>query len=277
MEQFSNAMQIFKYLNKTNCKECGEATCLAFAGAVFTGKSELMQCPHLPDEAISQFGLKKQTKNPIEEEFLSVIKGLQKGLATLDFKERAKTIEAVWDKGDKEGEKYLTLKILGKPFSIDKQGNVKTDLHVNSWVLGTVLHYVNHCRGIPLSSRWVPLRELPSGKDWGRFFNHQCEKVLKETADSYPDLFADLVDIFSGKQLTTQFNSDIAVVLYPLPLVPMLICYWEPEDGMESSLNLFFDDTAEYNLGMDGLYTVGVGIAEMLKRLAQVHGKGHKQ
>ena len=54
----------------------------------------------------------------------------------------------------------------------------------------------------------------------------------------------------------------------------MLICYWRPEDGMESSLNLFFDDTAESNIGMEGLYTLGVGIALMLERLSMVHGNG---
>ena len=54
----------------------------------------------------------------------------------------------------------------------------------------------------------------------------------------------------------------------------MLICYWRPEDGMESSLKLFFDDTAESNLGIEGLYTLGVGIALMLERLSKVHSNG---
>ena len=71
-----------------------------------------------------------------------------------------------------------------------------------------------------------------------------------------------------------RFQSDVSVILSPLPLVPMLICYWRPEDGMESSLKLFFDDTAESNLGIKGLYTLGVGIALMLQRLSRVHSRG---
>ena len=34
-------MQIFKLLPKTNCKECGVPTCLAFAMNLASGKAEL--------------------------------------------------------------------------------------------------------------------------------------------------------------------------------------------------------------------------------------------
>jgi ArsR family metal-binding transcriptional regulator len=33
-----NAFEIFHFLDKSNCKQCGEKTCLAFAGAVSWGK-----------------------------------------------------------------------------------------------------------------------------------------------------------------------------------------------------------------------------------------------
>jgi hypothetical protein len=52
----------------------------------------------------------------------------------------------------------------------------------------------------------------------------------------------------------------------------MLISYWKSAEGMGSSLNLFFDDSAEKNLGMDGLYLLGTGLARMLEKLAQQHG-----
>ncbi|MBW1753989.1 MAG: Fe-S cluster protein, partial [Deltaproteobacteria bacterium] len=35
MPQPKNAMEIFRHLDKSNCRECREKTCLAFAGAVF--------------------------------------------------------------------------------------------------------------------------------------------------------------------------------------------------------------------------------------------------
>jgi len=44
-------IQIFKLLPKTNCKECGVPTCLAFAMNLASGKAELDDCPYVSDEA----------------------------------------------------------------------------------------------------------------------------------------------------------------------------------------------------------------------------------
>jgi acetyl-CoA decarbonylase/synthase complex subunit gamma len=47
-------IQIFKLLPKTNCKECGIPTCLAFAMNLASGKAELDSCPYVSDEAKEQ-------------------------------------------------------------------------------------------------------------------------------------------------------------------------------------------------------------------------------
>jgi len=47
-------IQIFKLLPKTNCKECGYPTCLAFAMNLASGKAELASCPYVSDEAKEQ-------------------------------------------------------------------------------------------------------------------------------------------------------------------------------------------------------------------------------
>jgi acetyl-CoA decarbonylase/synthase complex subunit gamma len=47
-------IQIFKLLPKTNCKECGVPTCLAFAMNLAAGKAELSACPYVSEEAKAQ-------------------------------------------------------------------------------------------------------------------------------------------------------------------------------------------------------------------------------
>jgi len=46
-----SGLEIFKKLPKTNCKDCGFPTCLAFAMQLAAGKVELEKCPHVSDEA----------------------------------------------------------------------------------------------------------------------------------------------------------------------------------------------------------------------------------
>lgn len=49
-------LQIQKLLPKTNCKECGSNTCLAFAMRLAGKKAELSECPYASDEAKAILG-----------------------------------------------------------------------------------------------------------------------------------------------------------------------------------------------------------------------------
>jgi acetyl-CoA decarbonylase/synthase complex subunit gamma len=49
-------LQIFKLMPKTNCKDCGHPTCLAFSMALASSKIALDACPHVSDEAKESLG-----------------------------------------------------------------------------------------------------------------------------------------------------------------------------------------------------------------------------
>lgn len=70
-------IQIFKLLPKTNCKECGVPTCLAFAMNLASGKAELDSCPYVSDEARAQ--LAEASAPPIRPVVLG--KGVRKATA----------------------------------------------------------------------------------------------------------------------------------------------------------------------------------------------------
>ncbi len=76
-----------------------------------------------------------------------------------------------------------------------------------------------------------------------------------------------MLELFNGREVKKLFDSDISLVLHPLPKVPILICYWKPEEGLESDLNLFFDSTAEDQLSIESLYTLGVGLTIMFEKI----------
>ena len=261
-----NAMEIFQLLDKSNCRECGEKTCLAFAGAVFTGARKLDQCPKLDRETMAPFSEDSQSPNTVEQEREATMQMLQDRVAQSDLAEAAKRIGADYSGG------RLTLKVLGKNFSVDTRGQLYADIHVNSWVVAPFFSYVLSGKGLPASGNWVSFRELKDGKERYALFQKRCEAPMKKVADTYTDLFDDLVHIFSGRQVEEQFESDISVVLHPLPRIPLMVCYWKPEDGLESSLNLFFDKTADDNLDIGSVFSLGAGLAQMFEKLALRHG-----
>ena len=266
MPQIQNVMEVFKHLDKSNCRKCNEATCLAFASAVFKGTRHIGECPTLDREIVASYGGGASGAKSVDQEGEQALARLQQKIGNVDFNEAAKLLGGVAAHGK------FTFKIMGKEISVDANGKFYTDLHVHAWLAVPVLMYILESKGKPVSGNWVPLRELEGGQDWYRLFGQRCEKPLKKVADSYTELFTDMVDLFNGQEVGGHFESDISVVLHPLPLMPLLICYWKPDDGLESDLHLFFDDTAEDNLNIESIYTLGAGLTLMFEKIAQRHG-----
>ncbi|MCP4115088.1 MAG: DUF3786 domain-containing protein [Desulfobacteraceae bacterium] len=261
-----STIDIYKLLPKTNCKECRAPSCLAFAALMFKGEREIEECPYVNKEVIGLFkGAVKKT-NPIETDREKFMESLKQRVANTDLESRAKPT------GGSFANNRLTIKIMGKDFSVDSTGKLFSDIHVNPWIAAPFLTYVLETRGLEPTGTWVPFRELAGGKDWYRLFGQRCEKPLKQVADNYPALFADMIDLFNGKPVENHYQSDISLVLHPLPRLPMLICYWKPEEELGSELNLFFDRNAEENLNIEGIYGLATGLVTMFEKIALKHG-----
>ena len=266
MAKFNNAMEVFKLLEKTNCRKCNKPTCLAFAAGVFQGKASLGDCPFIDEDILNTYGGKSDTyESKLDQDYLQEIALLKEKIKKTNLESRADIL------GEQFSNNRLTLKILGKDFSVDVNGDISTILHVNRWLVPPVLNYILSGKGLPLTETWVPFRELETSRDWARFFEHQCVGLMKKIADSSPSFFEDIIALFSGKPAENHYDADISLIIKPLPLLPILFCYNNPEDGMQSDLNLFFDTTADKNLPVENIYTLTTGLGKMFGKLAITH------
>lgn len=266
MTQPKNALTIFQLLDKSNCGECGERTCMAFAGAVFTGRRHLRECPRLDRKTVEACSEAPRNSLDVEQNREDYLARLKQQLADVDLEAAALRTGGRLENGK------LTIKVMGKDVGITKNGAFSTDIHVNPWVVAPFLYYVLQGKGLSPTGDWRSFRELADGKERYPLFQKRCEEPIKQVADRYTDLFNDMVHIFSGRQVEQQFAADISVVLHPLPKVPLMVCYWRPEEGMQSSLNLFFDRTADQNLDIGSIFSIAAGLAQMFTRMAQRHG-----
>jgi hypothetical protein len=266
MARPENAMEIFRLLDQSNCRECGEKTCLAFAGAVFQGRKNLGACPRLDPETVRRYDGPPEAANRAEQEWEAHLKRLQQSISELDLAEAAERTGGRFEK------ERLTLPVLGKHFSVDRNGRLSAEIHVNPWVAIPYLNYVLYADGQAPGGQWLPFRELKGGKERYPLFEKRCEEAMKQVADTHTDFFDDIVHMFSGKKVPEHYESDISVVLQPFPKVPVMICYWKPEDGLESSLHLFFDACTNGNLDIGSTFSLGAGLAQMFAKLALRHG-----
>lgn len=266
MSHIHNPMEIYKLLNGSNCRECNEKTCLAFAVAVFKEHKTIDACPYLDKEVIDRYGGAIEKPNTIDEYKAEAIERLKHKIVSTDLSMAAKRL------GARFSDNKLTIKILGKDFSVDTKGNISSEIHINAYMAVPVLNYILNGSGKSPDGNWITFRELDGGPSRYAHFQQNCEKPLTWLADTYTDFFKDMLDIFDGKKIVSHIDSDVSVVLYPLPLFPIMICYWKPEDGLGSDLFIYFDSTADDNLDIESIYTLSEGFALMFKKIALRHG-----
>lgn len=77
-------LKIQKYLPKTNCKECGSNTCMAFAMKLAAKKAELSLCPYASDEAKKILGAASEP--PVKGIALGSDKNLKLGEETVFYR-----------------------------------------------------------------------------------------------------------------------------------------------------------------------------------------------
>ncbi len=266
MPQARSPMDILKLFDKSNCRQCNEPTCLAFAAAVFKGRKPISDCPRVDKELAEAFGGQPvEQPRTSEQEIEAFMHRLQEKISGVDLAAAADRLGAKYENG------RLTLKVLGKNVSVDADGKLYSDIHTNPWIAVPILTYIIDGAGKPPSGQLVPFRELKNGGPGYGLFRQRCEKPLKKIADTDIELFTNLLDIFNARP-TEHLDADIARVMHPLPRVPMMICYWKAEEGFDSNLQLYFDKVADENLNVQSINAMGAGIARMFEKLAEKHG-----
>lgn len=265
MANVKSPTDIYKILDRSNCRQCGELSCLAFAVRVFKGERRLDDCPRVDPNVVEGVHSVPHLSDG-EESLARKVAELRSRIARIDVVDCAERVG-----GARSGSR-ITIRVLGKEVSVDGQGNLYSDIHVHSWITITILSYLVECKGVSPTGNWVPLRKLPNGKTWYRLFGQRCEQPLKKVADKYTSLFEDMIQVFKGKALVNDSGADIALVLYPLPKVPILIRYWKPEEGMDSTLNVLFDEAAEENLNIESIYALVAGLVRMFEKISSRHG-----
>jgi len=265
MKPIKNPLEVYRLLPQTNCGRCYVPTCLAFAAAVIRGERRLADCPCLESTGTSGDAAMVDIREHPDRQREEMLASLKKQITKIDLSAAAQRLGAAY------GEDRLTVKCLGKNFHVDGQGGVSSDCHTHAGLAIPLLSYILFSKGSAPAGRWVHFRELQNGRPMSALFERRGERALRQLADTHTDLFEDLISTFAGERSVNDFSSDISVVLYPLPKLPILICYWKPEDDLESDLNIFFDSSASDHLSIESIFELGVGLVMMFGRIVLKH------
>lgn len=260
-----NPLEIYKILPQTNCGQCYLPSCLAFSAAVTSGAKKLADCPFVKDVETHGVESKVVTTEPYEIMRREEIALLQEQVRKLDLSAIAQKL------GGSYVANKLVISCLGKSFQVDRQGKVTSECHTHAGLTIPLLSYIVQSRGTDPTGRWIPFRELEGGPPMNALFEQRGERRLQKLADNTPELFDDIVGMFSGIREDRQFNSDLSFILHPLPKIPVLFCYWKPEEDLGSKCNIFFDETADLHLPVQSLFELCIGMVMMFEKIALKH------
>jgi len=257
-------LDVYKMLPQTNCGKCFLPSCLAFAAAIVAGRKKFKDCPDLDLERTAEFSAKFEGPGSREVDQAEFINKLKKKMSTINFETVAPLIGATVQ------DDRIIINSMGKDFVFDRQGNMVSECHVIPWVQAPLLSYITYKTHGDISGKWISFREIKGGIEWQALFTSRCEEPLRKLADDNPDLLNDLIDLFMGKTIDW-YEADIALILYPMPKIPILICYQAPEDDLGSKLTIFFDECCSMNLHIKSIFTLSSGLVQMFTKIAEHH------
>ncbi|MFC1837537.1 DUF3786 domain-containing protein [Thermodesulfobacteriota bacterium] len=258
------AFDVYKILPQTNCSKCLLPSCLAFAAAIVAGRKKLKDCPDLAPERITEFSAQFENSAYMEVNQAEFIDKLQQKMGAVNLEAVAPLIGAT------VRDNTIIINSMGKDFIFDRQGNMSSECHVIPWVQAPMLSYITYRTHADITGKWISFREIKGGIEWQALFTSRCEEPLRKLADDNPGLLNDLIGLFMGRTIDW-YEADIALILHPLPRVPILICYQAPEDDLESKLTIFFDECCSTNLHIKSIFTLCSGLVQMFSRIAERH------
>jgi len=259
-----------KVLPKTNCRDCGFLTCLAFAAMVVAEKLPLKNCPHIPIELLEesqkelneQYAAGKWLKRDMAQDALQWAKERAASMNIEDLPARigGELIE-------KDNEKVLKLPYFTGFIFIRKDGVSKENGEpLNRWEQVFIYNHTAQGGSRMPVGKWKGLEGFPNTISKIKSMKSHVEEPLSERFSGHlKDLKAASLYL-GGIDMTGNIESaDLAVMFSPLPKIPVMLMFRDEDKSEElgASVKLLFDETVTGHLDIESI----MFLSERLKQL----------
>ena len=258
-------------LPRTNCGDCGFATCLAFAGMVVSEKHPLDGCPHLTPDLLQrcneelrvQYAAGTWTKRDMAQDALNWARERSASMGLADLPPR---IGGVLVRDDDRS--ALKLTYFNTHIIISTEDIARGDgVDLTRWEKVFIYnHLAQGGRRLP-SGIWKGFEEFPNTVSKVKTMAGQVESPLVDRFGSRLDELIVPAPGIGGIAVTGKANSaDAAFRFQPLPRVPVMLLFWgeDPVDGFGASAKLLFDQTVTDHLDIESIVFLSERLRQML-------------
>lgn len=263
-----------KILPKTNCRDCGFPTCLAFAGMVVSQKHPLENCPHIPDNVL------EDAKKELEQQYKEG-KWLQKDMAqeALEWAKEKSASMSLEDIAlriggrlvDDPKEPSIILPCFNRELIITKDRVVDTDGRTLGKNDQTFV-YIHMAQGGFKKPTGImkSFKEFPNTVSKIVSMTDHVEAPLRKTFSGKKELLEKACSRIKGTNVTGDFDSgDLAFQFMAFPKVPVILIFWDAQEGFEPEIKLLFDETIIEHLDIEAIMFLSEHLVALLKEAAQ--------
>ena len=258
-------------LPKTNCRDCGFSTCLAFASMVVSEKHPIQNCPHLSPEVVAacekelaeQYAAGKWLKRDMKADALKWAKERSASMKIEDLPARIGGRIV-----GKDGQPALELPYFNENIIITPDRITKSDGSALTRYEQVFIH-IHMAQGGSArpTGKWRNLVEIPNTVSKVKSMVEHVEKPLIEKFQGNADSLRKAALAIGGIDRHNEFpTSDVAMLFTPLPRVPVMLMFWDAADGdgFEAEAKLSFDDTITQHLDIESIMFLSERLREML-------------
>ncbi|MBC7357086.1 MAG: DUF3786 domain-containing protein [Desulfacinum sp.] len=271
-------IDLFKLTPKTNCGQCGQPTCLAYATQAVVGEIPLGSCPHLDSQGLE--GLQSRLDRQLEagigrkrEGFEKTLEFLRAELAGWDLEALGPHLGAEVERDPHTGRVRLTLPYLDDVVHISPSDVVSlSDREINPWEKIFLFNYVIGGAVEP-SGIWVGMESLPNSISKIKSLRSHCEEPLAKAFPSDRYALARAASPWFVELEADDGGADWAGQCRVLPKVPLRLLWWaeDPQDGFPARVKFLFDERVLETLDLESLL---FACEQVTERIMKRHSQG---
>lgn len=269
-----------KVLPRTNCRDCGFPTCIAFAGKVVSEKLPLKHCPHIPDEILipAQAELEEQYREGkwLKKDMAAEALGLAREKASsLSLEEIAARIGGTLDDGRSPGPfqgsphirlPYLTGTLLITGDRVADETGEELSRNEQTFVF---IHMAAGGTAAP-TGRMKSFKEFPNTVSKMVSMRDHVEEPLKNAFAGKAEELGRRCRAMGGQDVGDRYESpDIAFQFRVFPKVFVTLLFWEESEGFESDVKLMFDGAVTSHMDIEAIMFMSEYLAKRLMQSAE--------
>jgi len=262
-------LHLYKLTPKTNCGECGFASCLAFSTQVIVGQADLEACSHLDQQTVEAVRehLDDQHRAGIglkREGFEKALQFLRQEVRKCDFRNIAQSLGATLE--ERNGEPVLTFPYFGEPVQVTYEDiSNKSEGELSPWEKILLYNYIIGGAAEP-SGVWVGMESLPNSVSKIKSLKNHCEIPLAVASAGKMDRLPSGVSPW-GLQISVGGETvDFAAEFHILPSLSVRVLWWDEDktEGFQAQTKFIFDSRVMQILDLESLIFACEQVTERL-------------